>query len=816
MTMTDVDAPRRAANVSVVSFDIFDTFLVRACTTPDGVFDSVFAHSPLAQTFPDASEHFVQHRIQAEARARKAALAAHGSSEVRIGDIYARFPFHLFGLPRDSADEYAQREFHAELRLCRPHPDTLQTYRDMRACGARTGFVSDTYWSEAQLATLLRACVPGLDWDFLFASCDHGSGKSGRLFARMLDALKVPAGRCRHIGDNPAADIAGARRHGLSPEFRPQASPRLADVLAREAAVARLLAPHRPSRLDGGARTLRRLVEARAGEAGAAHWLGLCVVGPLLQAFTQFVATQLAAREGQGRRVGLAFLGRDGFLPHAAWELTHGPVSYVEISRRAALVGAADDAAALGKLFDGIAALDAGAFRAMVKVLPAGVARLFAAAPGGVLSGAALAAQLPQAMKHSDVAAMAQTVRNGLLAHLRERIANFDGLTDLVLVDLGYAGSVQKALRRVFDRSGIRLRLHGAYLLSADEAYGELTEGDSAAGLVSDLVVTPHLKKALLRNVALLEQLCCAPQGSVRDHDGGAVRREPNPIPAAQLARVAEIQAGARAHVRLARQLAAEIGWTGAPTPPATAHEAAALLTRLLLLPGDDDLAELGDFMHDVNLGTQALVPLLDPAAARAAVIARGLPAAFTAPEPPMWLAGSFAALSPAHAFHYLLFGANHLPAGVFDETPCGTLKVGLFDAHGGARLESVPITSDGVGDLRVRIPLSRAMGVATLAVPLAEIARSGVLHGVTLQAAATADGAARTDPPVLVQASRLRGAGLAFSGSHFHAEDDKGCLLIAVAPLARDVAIYTVALALPGATRVMATPLAHAGATGA
>ncbi len=69
----------------------------------------------------------------------------------------------------------------------------------------------------------------------------------------------------------------------------------------------------------------------------------------------------------------------------------------------------------------------------------------------------------------------------------------------------------------------------------------------------------------------------------------------------------------------------------------------AATLGRLLLLPDDDELVLLGGFRHDVNLGTSALAPMLDGSFVKNLMIARGLLAAFAAPAPPMWLAGSFA-----------------------------------------------------------------------------------------------------------------------------------------------------------------------------
>jgi len=71
MTIATAGATRRTQGVSAFSFDVFDTFLLRACTTPDGVFERAYELSGISETHPNASENFVQHRIQAEARARK-------------------------------------------------------------------------------------------------------------------------------------------------------------------------------------------------------------------------------------------------------------------------------------------------------------------------------------------------------------------------------------------------------------------------------------------------------------------------------------------------------------------------------------------------------------------------------------------------------------------------------------------------------------------------------------------------------------------------------------------------------------------------
>ena len=74
-----------------------------------------------------------------------------------------------------------------------------------------------------------------------------------------------------------------------------------------------------------------------------------------------------------------------------------------------------------------------------------------------------------------------------------------------------------------------------------------------------------------------------------------------------------------------------------------------------------------------------------------------------------MWLAGSFSAMSPVHNFLYLLFGSNRLPPDIFADVKCGQIEVGLFSDDGSSSLAQVSCFRTGFGEIRVRIPITRA-----------------------------------------------------------------------------------------------------------
>jgi FMN phosphatase YigB (HAD superfamily) len=804
MNVAMIDATRRARIVSACSFDVFDTFLFRACTTPDGVFERVYELSRISETFPNVSASFVQHRIQAELRARKEAKDRSASTEVHISDIYSYFPFKLFGLERTALNDLAEAEFQAELDLCRVNPDMVQKYSEMKRAGYRVGFISDTYWNTQQLARLLRACSPGLDWDFLYASCDHGSSKSEMLFATYLREHGFDAATSLHVGDNENADIRGARRHGIGAHYYPQASAALTAKLQRETATFELLCPDRPSRLDHGGRTLRRVVAAQSREKSRGFELGLAVLGPAMTAFHTYVAARRARLTQAGGRVAIGFLGRDGFLAHRIWQDAHEEkAAYLEINRRVSLIGSASTLEPLCELIGNVDEIDAPTFADIIKTLPPKVRAFFAECQDGIATGRELADALPDLVEARDVAEVAAGIRARLLVYLRKAIPDFDGCTDLMLVDLGYAGSVQKALRRILDCEGIAIRLHGTYLLSLDDAFDGIADGDSAEGFISDLVVTPHAKRMMTRNVTLLEELCCSPEGSVRDYRGGDVLREINPRLPDQLELISDIQNGALAYANQARVAGPRYALRPDAALDVAARWAAAILGRLLLLPDDDELALFSNLKHDINFGTHIPARMLESDTLKNQIIALGLTGACAAKPLPWWLAGSFAAISQSHAYLYLLFGANRLPFNVFGEAPCGELKIGLFAANGTASMETINAYHSGLGELRVRIPIAQTMAVATIAIPLGKLAREGILHGVVLQSGDTVEKASRALEAARLADDRLIFAGLERNGRHYQASHEDGCLLIPVDPPRSKVAIYTIMLTSLGDERM-------------
>jgi hypothetical protein len=189
----------------------------------------------------------------------------------------------------------------------------------------------------------------------------------------------------------------------------------------------------------------------------------------------------------------------------------------------------------------------------------------------------------------------------------------------LMLVDLGYNGSVQNQIEPLL-RATLGVEVAGRYLLLREQDMPGLDK----RGFIDERGYDANTLEALCGNVAVLEQLCTAAQGSVIDYttDGRTVRAA-NAIKGSQSETRDAVQRGA---IRYAREATTPIvRATPATDIDGLRRGAAAMLARLMFLPMPDELAVLEQFQHDVNLGGGDVVPLFDRAIAQRGLRQRGL-----------------------------------------------------------------------------------------------------------------------------------------------------------------------------------------------
>ena len=666
----------------ILSLDCFDTLLWRNVQAPTDVFAELAAG--------------IERRAWAEGAARRAARYAEDRSEVSIAEIHAKL------LPAGTPEERetaTAAELAAEARHCYGFAPTIALIEAARERGLGVIVVSDTYLAEPQLRALIAAAA-GADVaamiDRIFCSSDYGRCKGEGLFEDVLAELRVLPSAILHVGDNPNADLKAPAALGLRAVHFRQFDHEAEQRLRLEAAAAAMLDPMVRSRVPA-LQPHRPAIALRAHD-DAAWMLGHDVMGPIMAAFADWTRAEAdALTASHGKRPRILFLLRDGHLPqraHAA--LGHGEAGAIELSRFTATAASFIDEDAVRSWLSG----EAGGQRADV------IARqlLFPDAEAAKLirSGAARGdeARLKEALTRPDVLARvvsrSRRFADRLIAHLR-RAGVEDGDT-VMLVDLGYNGSVQNLVTTVLERR-MGLTIAGRYLLLREQNVSGLDK----RGLLDIRHYDTRALIALSEAIAVVEQLCTVPQGSVIDYDdkGRPIRRAAG-VKGAQSAVRDRVQQAALAFVaeapRSVRKPAASDG------PDARRSMAAGCLARLLFLPSPQEVALVGGFEHDVNLGTRELQRLLDHDVSTQGLRRRGLP--YLQASDRMYLPGELAAHGLPLALSFFSqrrFGLDlrhadfaaapiALPVMLADATRQTIVEFDAHPTHDGYYLATVPI----------------------------------------------------------------------------------------------------------------------------
>jgi FMN phosphatase YigB (HAD superfamily) len=175
----------------VVSFDIFDTLVMRRTLYPSDIFKFVEKRTSVG---------FAKRRIKAETD-----LYCEGR-QPNIYDIYAHLQDVEPCLEIDLESEYlVRREDMCEMLLYAVN------------CGKRVYLVSDMNLPGYIINSLLDKLEISVCSENILVSCDYGVSKSSGLFAELRK--KVGMAKILHIGDNWEADIQSAARYGIDDTF---------------------------------------------------------------------------------------------------------------------------------------------------------------------------------------------------------------------------------------------------------------------------------------------------------------------------------------------------------------------------------------------------------------------------------------------------------------------------------------------------------------------------------------------------------------------------------------------------------------------
>lgn len=193
-------------NAEWVSFDIYDTAILRSVRKPEDVYDLVQEEYTKKYGW-NHSGSFRRMRGIAEKKARLDSK----NGEVSLCDIYNRIG-ELSNTERSKLEEI-EVEIESEISFC--NPDFKKLYDQLLLWGVNIIFISDMYLSQDVInRMLLKNGVIG--FSKIYVSCEYGvNKKKGELFDFVLNDLGIQRHSLVHIGDNAWGDYTIPKSKGI-------------------------------------------------------------------------------------------------------------------------------------------------------------------------------------------------------------------------------------------------------------------------------------------------------------------------------------------------------------------------------------------------------------------------------------------------------------------------------------------------------------------------------------------------------------------------------------------------------------------------
>lgn len=198
----------------VISFDIFDTLIVRPFYKPSDLF--VLLNEEWVELYGrrDAVP-FSEMRINAESAAREKVKQKFPQfEEISLDEIYEEFEY-LYDVSKEISETFKQKEIELEIGFGQPRKKVCELYDMARWIGKTVVAVSDMYLPRYVIEKILKNC--GCDYfDGIYLSCEKRRTKaSGGLFEIMLEDIGIEGKECLHLGDNWNSDCMPAQKLGI-------------------------------------------------------------------------------------------------------------------------------------------------------------------------------------------------------------------------------------------------------------------------------------------------------------------------------------------------------------------------------------------------------------------------------------------------------------------------------------------------------------------------------------------------------------------------------------------------------------------------
>lgn len=194
----------KLSEYDVISFDVFDTLILRPFTSPRVLFSIMEQRLGIYK--------FAKIRVNSEDEVRDLKKINEGHDNVSLAEIY-----NVISKKTNlNSDDTAELEYDLELNYCFANPYFKEVISILKQRNKEMIIISDMYLSQVQIQGILK--LVGYDFEDVFVSSEYNkSKKNGDLFDEVLDNYENKS--IIHVGDNYTSDILNADKKGFHTHY---------------------------------------------------------------------------------------------------------------------------------------------------------------------------------------------------------------------------------------------------------------------------------------------------------------------------------------------------------------------------------------------------------------------------------------------------------------------------------------------------------------------------------------------------------------------------------------------------------------------
>lgn len=601
---------------SIISFDIFDTAVLRTVYKPTDLFQIVLEN--YRYLYGHLNTNFPNLRIEAERKARKKIWSEHQQTEITLDLIYDLLCSD-YNINKESANKLKELEIGSEESLTIQNPFIYKIYKYCLEKETRIIFTSDIYLPERLIHKILdKTGYENKDKVFISSSW-RATKAAGDLYRCLLQEMHCQPEQVLHIGDNYDSDIKKARSFGINTFFYKKCR----KVAENDASFRRnILEPFQQidSQLESSllTTTIINKYYANRGKSNNfikqqdSFWynLGYCVVGMLYLSFADWVRQQAINDEIDT----LYFLARDGYIMQTVYDRLklikpEAPEScYIYSSRRALNIPAITKLQEkdIDFLVSGTSRLTVRQFLARIglevelykdEIKEAGFSSCEDIVRTGLDYGRL---RKLYRLLSSQIEEIAFKERQALESYLQES-GLLNRTKKVGLVDIGWHGSMQCSLDTLLTLFGAKPTIKGYYLGTFPPAQKVVQEGYCLSGFLCHLGKPQEHHDLVKECVEFFEFIHNAPHGSVvnfKFQDHNVLPQFDNDVREDKRFKAQKIQEGALDFIEDIFNV-----WSNVSSVKISKEAAIAPLARLLRKPTTKEAVQIGNVLHCEGFG---------------------------------------------------------------------------------------------------------------------------------------------------------------------------------------------------------------------